>query len=340
MTRRFYLDASPGERRAVVTLDRQPERLIIDRDGEPPRARLGGLYGARVRRIEAGLGLAFLDLGEDGEAVVPLGRQGLTEGLAIEAEVIAEARRGKTAVASYGGPTPRPVGLLRPGPSAAERLRDLAQGAPILEDERAREAADAAEEAVLAIEHALPGGGSIAIEPTRALVAVDIDAGGQGGNDASRAARQVNQAAIAQAARLLRLKALGGLIVFDLIGRGQDGEALTATARKAFAPDEPGMVYGPVSKLGTLTLGAPQRWRPTAEPLTDAKGALNERTVAQRLVRQLEREGRADPGARLAAVCAPGVADRLRPLAAQLGPRFTVREEVGRAVADTDIRSL
>ncbi|HEX8232734.1 MAG TPA: ribonuclease E/G [Caulobacteraceae bacterium] len=340
MSRRFYLDASPGERRAVVTLDGKPERLIVERDGEASRARLGARYAARVRQIEPGLGLAFLDLGEDGEAVVPLGRHGIAEGMAVEAEIVAEARRGKTATAGYGGPTPHPIGLIRPGPTAAERLRDLSMGAAIIEGEAASEAADVAEEAVLEVEHPLPGGGSIAVEPTRALVAVDVDVGAKGGGDAGRLARQVNQAAVAEAARLLRLKALGGLVVFDVVGKGQDGEALTAAARKAFAPDEPGVVYGPVSKLGTLTLALPRRWRPTLEALADAGGTLTPRTLAQRLVRALEREGRADPGARLEAVCASVVAGELRPLAAQLGPRFRVREEVGRVAGDADIRSL
>ena len=32
--RRFFFDAMPGERRAVVTLDGRPEHLFIERDGE------------------------------------------------------------------------------------------------------------------------------------------------------------------------------------------------------------------------------------------------------------------------------------------------------------------
>ena len=46
--------------------------------------------------------------------------------------------------------------------------------------------ADAAEDEVLAIEHPLPGGGSLAVEQTRALTAVDIDLGQGGGQDAKR----------------------------------------------------------------------------------------------------------------------------------------------------------
>jgi hypothetical protein len=59
--------------------------------------------------------------------------------------------------------------------------------------------------------------------------------------------------------------------------------------------------------------------------------------VAQRLVRDLEREGRADPGALLVARCAGEVAAELKPLAAQAGPRFAVAEGIGWDRLKTDI---
>ena len=335
--RRFFLDASPGERRAVVTLDGRPERLIVERDGEGGPC-FGARYAARIRKIERGLGMAFLDLGGSEEAVMPAGRLAIQVGGAVEVEITAEARRGKAAIAAYNGPAGREPGLVRPAPAAAERLARLAAGQPIVEGEDARQAADEAEEAALAIEHALPGGGSLAIEPTRALIAIDVDQGARGGGDQARAGRQVNLAAIAEAARVLRLKALGGLVVFDLVGRGQGGEALTAAARKAFEPDQPGVAFGPVSKLGTFTLALPQRFTPTAERLLEDDGLPSPRTAAQRVLRDLEREASADPGALLQAVCAPEVAMELRPLAEQLGPRFQVVEEVGRSRESADIR--
>jgi hypothetical protein len=47
-------------------------------------------------------------------------------------------------------------------------------------------------------------------------------------------------AALSLAARILRLKGLGGIVVFDLVGRGHDGQALVTAARNAFAADNPG----------------------------------------------------------------------------------------------------
>ena len=335
--RRYFLDRSPGERRAVVTLDGRPERLFIERDGEGA-PRLGARYAARVRRVDRVLGMAFLDLGGDGEAVAALGRASLGEGQAVEVEITAEPRRDKAAIASVHGPATSGVGLLQAGPTAAERLEALADGGAIVEGDAARQAADEAEEAVLVVEHSLPGGGTIAIEPTRALVAIDVDQGTRGGQDRARVVQQTNLTAIREGARLLRLKGLGGLVVFDLVGQGQAGEALAAEAKRAFATDQPGVVIGPVSRLGTLTLALPQRRTPVADLLLDSDGRPSARSVAQRLVREVVREGRSDPGALFDVVCAPDVAEVLQPLLIALGPRFDVTAEVGRARSDTDIR--
>jgi len=340
--RQAWLDVGPGETRGVITLDGRPERLLIARDGDPQVQALGARVNARVRRIERGLGSAFLDLGEGPDALLPLTghAKGLTEGAAVEIEVAAEARRGKGAVARLLGPGQGAPALLAAGPAVADQLRTWAPGA-IKQGPEARDAADLAEAQALEVEHALPGGGSIAVEPTRALVAIDVDLGARGtGGDAGRKALAANLAALKEAARLLRLKALGGLVVFDLVGRGQDGPALLAAAKAVFAPDEPGVSLGPVSRFGTLTLALPHRWRPVADLLLDEDGRPTPRTLAHRLVRALERQGRADPGARLVGVCAEDVAEAARPWIAALGPRFSIRAELGRGCADTDIRAL
>ena len=146
----------------------------------------------------------------------------------------------------------------------------------------------------VSIIHALPGGGSIAIEPTRALVSVDVDLGSGGGRDAKRAARQANLAALAELGRLLRLKALGGLVVIDLVGRGHDGQALARAAQTAFGPDQPGVVIGPVTRFGTLELALPRRYRPVREILCGPDGRLTDRSLALRLVRAIEREAAAE----------------------------------------------
>lgn len=337
--RRLYLDTSPGERRGLVTLDGEPERLFIERDGQPLALEPGARARARVRRVDVGLGLAFLDLGDAEEAVLPFaGKARPVEGALLLVEVSAPARRGKAAVIRVLGAGEGAPGLETRPPSLEERLRQAAPGAAMVTGADAREAADLAEEAVLADEHRLAGGASIAVEATRALVAVDVDLGAALAGDPRRNASRINRLALAEAARILRLKGLGGLVVVDLAGKGHDGAALSAVAKIAFEPDNPGVSIGPISRFGTLELAVPWRRRPLAETLCAADGRLSALSVALRLAREIEREGRADPGARLTAVASPEVAAAFRPLLAALGPRYDVRQALGADRQITDIQ--
>jgi ribonuclease E len=64
----------------------------------------------------------------------------------------------------------------------------------------------------------LPGGGSIVIDPTEALVAIDVNSGTFRAEDsAEETAYQLNLAAAKEIARQLRLRDLGGVIVNDFI---------------------------------------------------------------------------------------------------------------------------
>jgi Ribonuclease G/E len=341
--RRLLLDEGPGERRAVVLLDGLPERLWIERDGEPAAAEAGGRFRARVRRIERGLGLAFLDLGAE-EAVLNLSgpAAALSEGQAVEIEVTAPGRQGKSATAAWIGAGEGAPALLTSASGLADRLQALAPDVRIERGDVAQEAADIAEDAVLAAVHPLGAGASLAIERTRGLTAIDIDVGGGPGGDSRRAAGKVNRLAIFAAARLLRLKGLGGLAVFDLAGAGQDGPAVLAAARDAFAPEAPGVAFGPVSRLGVFHLALPWRIRPLVERLTEADGRLSARTIAQRMARAIERE--AKTAVRVRALCAPEVAAAAQAVApalvARLGPRFDIQADPVLAREDFQVRPL
>ena len=338
--RRLYLDRSPGEARGVVTVDGQPERLWIERDGEPAFPRLGERHRARVEELSPGLGLARLALAGGLEAALPLSKQVQPHrGSILEVEIAAEPRAGKAAIARLVGPSAGAPERLQSAPDLETRLEAAAPDAGILGGDEAREAADEAEEAALALTHPLAGGVTLHIEPTRALTAVDVDWSGAGRPSAA-AAMRTNQLALSEAARLLRLKSIGGAVVIDLVGFPRDRDQVAAAARAAFAPDEPGVAVLPVNRFGLLHLVKPHRERPLAEALLAEDGRPSARSVAQRLARALERQGRADPGARLVAECAPAVAKALAPLLAELGPRFQVHEALGWDRLKTDIRSL
>ena len=337
--RRLFLDECPGEARGVVTLDGLPERLWIERDGATTGPRLGERHRARVEEVSPGLRLARLALSGGQEAALQLPKADPPHrGAAVEVEIAAEIRAGKSAVARLIGPSAGPPQRLSDAPSLQARLKNAAPGQEIVRGEAAREAADEAEEAALASSHDLPGGIVIHIQPTRALVAVDVDWAGPTSPSAA-AVMRANLTALAETARLLRLKALGGTIAIDLVGFPRDREALQAAAREAFAPDGPGVSVLPVNRLGLLVLARPHREQPLADALCASDGRLSARSVAQRLVRALERQGRGDPGAQLVALCAPETAGELEPLVRALGPRFAVKATLGWDRLKTDILS-
>ena len=323
-----FLDAGIGETRAVVTLDGRPERLLIRRDGEPEALRLGARSVARVTRAERGLATLFLTLPDGAEAVAPAGSKPPAEGSALEVEISAEARRGKSAVARIRCPAEGHPRLITRGPSPQVWLEAWAPGAAPLTGDEARDLADEAEETALAAVHPIPGGGSLAVETTRGLTAIDVDLGGRSGGDPRHLARQANLAAIKEGARLLRLKGLGGLAVFDLAGKGHDGPAMAAAARAAFEPDMPGVSLGPVSRFGLFELALPWRFTPATHILEGPPGQVSALSCAHSLVRAIERQARANPGGRLTATCAAEVALAAEPLAAMLagriGARFTI----------------
>ena len=335
MSRRAYLDAGIGEARGVVVLDGRPERLLIVRDDDPPCQRLGARSVARARKIDRALGLAFLQLPEGPDAVLELRRESgrLVEGQALLVEIRSEGRGDKGPSVRLAGEAEGPPKLAAPAPALEETLAALAPDAAIETGPDARAFADAAEAEALESVFPIPGGGSLAVERTRALIAVDVDVGARPGAEAKRNVRAANLAALAAAARILRLKGEGGLVVIDLAGRGHDGPALIAAARSAFAPDNPGVALGPISRFGTLELTVPRRRRPALERLLDADGQLSLETLALRLTRALERQATTDPGARIRARAAPALAERATPYIRRLAERFGARFEV---VADPD----
>ncbi len=342
--RKLYLDRGIGESRGVVTLDGAPERLLIIRDDDRELTRLGARLVGRVRKVEPAFASAFIDLGgvEALMAFRPDARP--VEGQAIEVEVRSEPRDGKLATVRALGPAEGKPRLLTAAPDMAEQLASFARDATVIEGLAARAMADAAEVEALETIHPLPGGGTLAIEPTRALVAIDVDIGERKGQDVKRVTRQANLTALAEAARLLRLKGLGGIVVIDLVGRGHDGNALLTAARAAFAPDNPGVAIGPVGRFGTMEMTVPRRGRAIGELLGDGAGRMSDLTLALRLIRRLEAAAASDPGGRLVATCSPSVALAAKPyaevLASRIGGRFALEANPGWPRDGLDVKTL
>lgn len=327
--RRAYLYKGVGETLGVVMVDGRPERLIARWPDDDALDAEGVRGVARVKAIERSFNAAFVALPGGADVLLPIkpDMPKLVQGGLVEIEIRTASRADKAAVARFVAEAQGEPRVLAPAPSVEDQLRHFVKAGSPTTGARALEAVEAAEAEILETVFALPGGGDIAIEPTRALVSVDVDLGGREG-EAKRAARQANMAALSVASRVLRLKGLGGLVIFDLVGRGHDAQALTLAARTAFSPDNPGVAVGGISKFGALEMALPRRARPVAERLVGPDGAWTGAYAARRLARALEREGRADPGARLTARCAPAVLEAFAPLEAELAERLGRRFEV------------
>jgi hypothetical protein len=334
--RGIFLDVGPGEKRGVVTLSGRPERLLLEREGVGAGEGLGARLVGRVRAVDAAAGLAFVDLGNGREGVLNFTKETgrPVQGAAMEVEVRAEARRGKTATLRALGTAEGPPRILAAAPGLEARLQAFAPDAEIRLGAAARAMADLAQDEAMAFDFPLPGGGQIWIEPTRALTAVDVDLGGRAADSPKKAARAANLEALAEAARTLRLKGLGGLVVVDLVGRAHDPAALLAAARTAFAPDNPGVALGAVSRFGTLELTIPRRARPVVEDLADESGAATPLTLGLALLRALEREALADPGGRFVGVAPAPLVEAARAalvtLNGRVGARLDLRAEAPR----------
>lgn len=316
----LFLDETPGETRGAVMRDGRFTHLLIQRDDDEPRTRLGARSVGRIVEIRPGLG-AFVDLGVDRPGFLSVRRgESVRQGDRLEAVVVAEPRDGKGATLRRLGPGEGDPRLVTPGPSVAEALRALAPDARIETGLDALDAGVEAADEALAERFAFPAFGlDLAIQRTRALVAIDFDHLPDAGRDPAQARRRANAEGLRQAARLIGLKNWAGLVVVDLIGGGGEGEAQLKAARAAFAR-EPQAAFGPVSRFGLLQLSLPWTRTPVETVL-----AASARTRAQDLVRALRRHMLTDTASpRVTVRCAPQEAGIVAPLAARLGPRAVV----------------
>ncbi len=103
----------------------------------------------------------------------------------------------------------------------------------------------------------LKSGGSIVIDPTEALVSIDVNSGkSKGEKNIEDTAFKTNMEATAEVARQLRLRDLGGLVVIDLIDMRQKShihevEKMLKTSLKR---DKAKIDVGRISKFGLLEM--------------------------------------------------------------------------------------
>jgi ribonuclease G len=181
---------------------------------------------------------------------------------------------------------------------------------------------DAVFDEALSATLALPGGGSVHFEATRAGMLIDVDTGTPETGSPERTGLTANLAAAGTIARQIRLRNLGGGLVVDFVGLDSRSarEKVRAAFAKALAADPAAPQLLGWTRLGHLELVRPRRGRTLAEALLEPRpgGALVKTavTVAHEALRALRRAARAQPGQRWHLIVAPEVAAALAGAAA------------------------
>ena len=338
---------SPGETRTALLRDGEAVEFAVERGGLSTG--VGALHLARVSAVAPAMSGAFLTLAGEVTGFLPEseapGRpiaKSVQEGMAIAVRVTRAPQGGKgprlsarlgRADAALAGAARAPA-LLRPAPEAALRLALTHPDAPVVTDGAALAArlravlgrervalrpAAAFDEAVEAefatlLEHSvpLPGGGRLLVHPTPALVAMDVDAGAHAGARDAAAQLRMNAAAMAEAARQIRLRNLAGAILLDPAGLAvRRREALLEPLAAALAADPLAPRLLGLTRLGLIEIVRSRVQPPLHDVLGLPPSALTHGLAA---LRRATREASLAPGRRLALHAAPAVLGALRAL--------------------------
>jgi ribonuclease E len=146
----------------------------------------------------------------------------------------------------------------------------------------------------------LPSGGSLVIDPTEALVSIDINsARATKGADIEETALNTNLEAAEEIARQLRLRDVGGLIVIDFIDMTsvKNQRAVETRMREVLESDRARVQVGRISRFGLMEMSR-QRLRPSLEenttvlcPRCSGQGRIRDiRSLALGILRVMEEE--------------------------------------------------
>ncbi|WP_416399264.1 Rne/Rng family ribonuclease [Allohahella sp. A8] len=159
----------------------------------------------------------------------------------------------------------------------------------------------------------LPSGGSIVIDPTEALISIDINsARATKGGDIEETAFQTNCEAADEIARQLRLRDMGGLAVIDFIDMmsNKNQREVENRLRAALEIDRARVQMGKISRFGLLEMSR-QRLRPSlgetrSETCPRCEGQGTIRTIeslALTIIRLMEEEAVKDRTTEVRAIC-------------------------------------
>src|SRR5690554_789546 len=136
----------------------------------------------------------------------------------------------------------------------------------------------------------LPSGGSIVIDPTEALVSIDINSSrATKGSDIEETAVNTNLEAADEVARQLRLRDMGGLVVIDFIDMlsPKHQRDVENRLKQALEMDRARVQVGRISRFGLMEMSR-QRLRPSLE---ESSGHVCPRCNGTGVVRDIQSTG-------------------------------------------------
>ncbi len=283
MNTRIQAACSPGEVRVALVRDDELIDYGIWRPGAPDG--VGDVHRGRVTARVPAMAGAFVALaGADGFLPDSAGATGLGVGDVVIVRVTRAAQAGKGPRLRLVEPSAGEVGLLERGPGLLLELTARQPEAPLVIDDAALAAKlrpvlgerlslaqrawdEAVEEqvaALMSLSVELASGARLHIEPTRALTAIDVDAGGIVASRQGKAAAHLsaNQAVVPTLARQIRLRNLSGAILVDFAGLPARRRASLGPALAAALSEDP---LRP-RLLGFTGLGLAEIVRPRVHP--------------------------------------------------------------------------
>lgn len=338
----LLVDRGPGETRVAALSGESVVEVYHHRHGV---AGAGALYRGRVGKRLPDASAVFVDVGLAQPAFMPCGRVPPVEGATVDVRIVQPARGTKGAKVTEADRALVDAAIDKahretaPPVCLAEAEHPIAKCARLYGDSLTRaivtpndtdsairtffgsmahlEFESRSEDIFFTfgvdevIEQALSpiapfaGGGKLIIEPTAALVAIDVDAG-------PMSASQANSTAVDAVAREVRLRALAGPMIVDLIpakGRSSMVERLKAAVE---ADPVPTTVSG-LTPEGRLEFNR-RRVRPSlAEVLLDSSGMQpSVDAVVYQALRQYVRRAMADNMVNATLQCHERVASALR----------------------------
>ncbi|MFO0996168.1 MAG: Rne/Rng family ribonuclease [Alphaproteobacteria bacterium] len=184
----------------------------------------------------------------------------------------------------------------------------------------------------------LEGGGSLRIERTEALVAIDVNMGRSSARGrAEERALETNLEAAREIARQMRLRSLAGRIVIDFIGmeRRANQQQVVDELRRAFASDRSFSRIGGYTAMGLVEVSRKRGREPLEDVLCEPCAACEGRharktaeTVAHELLRAVMPAAAASPGRPLKILAAAEVVASLD--GASKSAREAIETQLGR----------